>query len=60
MRALEITMTVPRAIELIAEMVPTLPPGFLFGAGTVVDADTTRRVIDAGAQFIVSPVCGPR
>ena len=55
-RAIEITMTVPRAIELIAEVVPTLPPGFIFGAGTVVDADTTRRVIDAGAQFIVSPV----
>ena len=55
-RAIEITMTVPRAIELIAEVVPTLPPGFIFGAGTVLDADTTRRAIDAGAQFIVSPV----
>lgn len=55
-RALEITMTVPRAIELIAEIAPTLPAGFVFGAGTVVDGDTARRAIEAGAQFIVSPV----
>lgn len=56
LRALEITMTVPRAIELIAEIAPRLPPGFLLGAGTVVDRDTARRTIDAGAQFLVSPV----
>ena len=55
-RALEVTMTVPRAIEMIREIAPTLPPGFLFGAGTVVDEDTARRVIEAGAQFVVSPV----
>ena len=33
-----------------------MPAGFLLGAGTVVDAATAGRVIDAGAQFIVSPV----
>ena len=55
-RALEVTMTVPRAIELIAETAPTLPEGFIFGAGTVVDADTARRAIDAGARYVVSPV----
>jgi 2-dehydro-3-deoxyphosphogluconate aldolase/(4S)-4-hydroxy-2-oxoglutarate aldolase len=55
-RALEITMTVPRAVEMIREIAPTLPAGFLFGAGTVIDADTAHRVIDAGAQFVVSPV----
>ena len=55
-RALEVTMTVPGAIELIAEVAPTLPDGFLIGAGTVLDAATARRVIDAGAQFVVSPV----
>jgi 2-dehydro-3-deoxyphosphogluconate aldolase / (4S)-4-hydroxy-2-oxoglutarate aldolase len=58
-RALEITMTVPRAIELIAEMAPTLPTGFLLGAGTVLDAQTARAAIEAGAQFIVSPVFRP-
>jgi 2-dehydro-3-deoxyphosphogluconate aldolase/(4S)-4-hydroxy-2-oxoglutarate aldolase len=55
-RALEVTMTVPRAIEMIREIAPTLPAGFLFGAGTVLDADTAHRVIDAGAQYVVSPV----
>lgn len=55
-RALEITMTVPGAIDLIRALAPTLPAGFLLGAGTVLDADTAARVIDAGAQFVVSPV----
>ena len=55
-RALEITMSVPGAVELIREIAPTLPPGFVFGAGTVLDADTVARVVDAGAQFVVSPV----
>ena len=55
-RVLEVTMSVPGAVELIRELAPTLPEGFVFGAGTVVDADTVHRVVDAGAQFIVSPV----
>jgi 2-dehydro-3-deoxyphosphogluconate aldolase/(4S)-4-hydroxy-2-oxoglutarate aldolase len=54
--ALEVTMTVPGAVELIADLAPTMPSGFLLGAGTVTDADTARRVIDAGAKFVVSPV----
>jgi 2-dehydro-3-deoxyphosphogluconate aldolase/(4S)-4-hydroxy-2-oxoglutarate aldolase len=58
-KALEVTMTVPRAIELIAEIAPTLPADFLFGAGTVLDADTAHRAARAGAQFIVSPVFRP-
>jgi len=55
-RALEITMTVPGAVDLIRQLAPTLPPGFIFGAGTVLDAETVHRVVDAGARFIVSPV----
>jgi len=55
-RALEVTMTVPRAVELIAELAPALPDGFLLGAGTVTDAETARHVIDAGASFVVGPV----
>jgi 2-dehydro-3-deoxyphosphogluconate aldolase/(4S)-4-hydroxy-2-oxoglutarate aldolase len=55
-RALEITMTVPRALELIAAIAPTLPSGFLVGAGTVLDAETARLAILNGAQFVVSPV----
>jgi 2-dehydro-3-deoxyphosphogluconate aldolase / (4S)-4-hydroxy-2-oxoglutarate aldolase len=55
-RALEVTMTVPGAIELIAGLAPKMPHGFILGAGTVLDAGTAIRVIDAGARFIVSPV----
>jgi len=58
-KALEVTMTVPGAIELIAQIAPTLPDDFLFGAGTVVDAETVHRASRAGAQFIVSPVFRP-
>ena len=57
--ALEVTMTVPRAIELIAEIAPSLPPGFLLGAGTVVDPETARAAVKAGARYIVSPVFRP-
>jgi 2-dehydro-3-deoxyphosphogluconate aldolase/(4S)-4-hydroxy-2-oxoglutarate aldolase len=55
-RALEITMTVPGAVELIRDLAPTLPDGFILGAGTVLDADTVARVADAGARYVVSPV----
>jgi 2-dehydro-3-deoxyphosphogluconate aldolase/(4S)-4-hydroxy-2-oxoglutarate aldolase len=55
-RALEVTMTVPRAVDLIRELAPGMPEGFMLGAGTVTDADTARAVIDAGAAFVVGPV----
>ena len=55
-RALEVTMTVPGAVELIRELGPTLRSGFILGAGTVLDADTVARVADAGARYVVSPV----
>jgi len=58
-RALEVTMTVPGAVDLIRGLAPTLPSGFLLGAGTVLDAATAVEVIDAGAQFVVSPVFRP-
>ena len=58
-RALEVTMTVPRAVELIEELVLSLPSEVLVGAGTVLDAETARQVILAGARFVVSPVFRP-
>jgi 2-dehydro-3-deoxyphosphogluconate aldolase/(4S)-4-hydroxy-2-oxoglutarate aldolase len=58
-RALEVTMTVPGAIELIGQLAPTLPKGFLLGAGTILDTQTARLAILAGAQFIVGPVFRP-
>lgn len=51
---LEITMTVPNAVQLIADVVRRAP-GALVGAGTVLDPETARACIDAGARFIVSP-----
>jgi 2-dehydro-3-deoxyphosphogluconate aldolase / (4S)-4-hydroxy-2-oxoglutarate aldolase len=58
-RALEITMTVPGAIQLIEQLAPTLPEGFLLGAGTILDPETARLAILAGAQFVVGPVFRP-
>ena len=58
-RALEVTMSVPGAIGLIAQIAPTLPPEVLLGAGTVLDAQTARAAVEAGARYVVSPVFRP-
>ncbi|MBA2341724.1 MAG: bifunctional 2-keto-4-hydroxyglutarate aldolase/2-keto-3-deoxy-6-phosphogluconate aldolase [Pyrinomonadaceae bacterium] len=52
---LEITMTVPGAIKVIEEATRRFGEEVLIGAGTVLDAETARACILAGAQFIVSP-----
>jgi len=54
--AVEITMTVPRAVEIIREMARAKAPGTIVGAGTVLDAATAADVIAAGADFVVSPI----
>ena len=54
--ALEITMTVPGAVEAMKEAVKRYGDRLLIGAGTVVDADQARACIAAGARFIVSPI----
>jgi 2-dehydro-3-deoxyphosphogluconate aldolase/(4S)-4-hydroxy-2-oxoglutarate aldolase len=51
----EITMTVPGAVEIIRELAKARGSDVLIGAGTVLDAAAARRCLDAGAQFIVSP-----
>src|SRR5215469_10357785 len=51
----EITMTVPGAIDVIRELAKTAASDLLVGAGTVLNADAARRCLDAGAQFLVSP-----
>ena|SRR5450631_1147415 len=51
----EITMTVPGAVEVIRELQRSALAGVLIGAGTVLDAETARRCVDAGAEFLVSP-----
>ena len=52
---LEITMTVPGAVNVIADLARRLGDDALIGAGTVLDADGARACIDAGARFVVSP-----
>ena len=51
---LEVTMTVPGAVEVIARLVRERPE-ILVGAGTVLDPETAERCIGAGAKFVVSP-----
>jgi 2-dehydro-3-deoxyphosphogluconate aldolase / (4S)-4-hydroxy-2-oxoglutarate aldolase len=51
----ELTMTVPGAIDVITHLARTVGSDVVIGAGTVLDAETARRCIDAGAEFIVSP-----
>jgi len=49
----EITMTVPGAIGVISHLAKTIPD-LVVGAGTVLDAETARRCLDAGAKFLTS------
>lgn len=52
---LEITMTVPGAVRVIEKVADKYGSDVLVGAGTVLDPETARACILAGAQFIVSP-----
>ena len=54
--AVEITMTTPNAITAIREASAKLGDHALIGVGTVLDEATCRAAIEAGAQFIVSPI----
>lgn len=59
-QAIEITMTVPGAVDVIKELVKAYPgKEILVGAGTVLDPETARACILAGAEFIVSPNLNP-
>jgi 2-dehydro-3-deoxyphosphogluconate aldolase/(4S)-4-hydroxy-2-oxoglutarate aldolase len=53
--ALEVTMTVPGAIEVIRQLVRETQGRILIGAGTVLDPETARACMLVGAEFIVSP-----
>jgi 2-dehydro-3-deoxyphosphogluconate aldolase/(4S)-4-hydroxy-2-oxoglutarate aldolase len=52
---LEVTMTVPDAVPLIAQVARRFGADAVIGAGTVLDAETARACILAGAQFVVTP-----
>src|ERR1700760_517952 len=51
---IELTMTIPGATGVIAELSRTMPK-LIVGAGTVLDVETARACIDAGAAFVTSP-----
>ncbi len=51
----EITMTVPGAVDVIRELAKNSASDVLIGAGTVLNPEAARRCLDAGAQFLVSP-----
>jgi 2-dehydro-3-deoxyphosphogluconate aldolase/(4S)-4-hydroxy-2-oxoglutarate aldolase len=57
--AIEITMTTPNAIEAIREAAAKLGDRALIGVGTVLDVETCKRAIEAGAQFVVTPIMRP-
>jgi 2-dehydro-3-deoxyphosphogluconate aldolase / (4S)-4-hydroxy-2-oxoglutarate aldolase len=50
----EITMTIPGAVEVIAQLAGKYPD-FVVGAGTVLDVETAKRCLDAGACFLSGP-----
>lgn len=52
---IEVTMTVPGAVDLIRELSGEYGDEVLIGAGTVLDPETAAACIDAGAKFIISP-----
>lgn len=56
--SIELTMTTPGAIRMLEKASAELPD-FLFGLGTVLDAETARAGILAGAKFIVTPALRP-
>ena len=51
----EITMTIPHALTIMAKVSDRFGDQMLLGAGTVLDAETCRAALLAGAEFIVSP-----
>ncbi|MFC4323651.1 bifunctional 4-hydroxy-2-oxoglutarate aldolase/2-dehydro-3-deoxy-phosphogluconate aldolase [Litchfieldia salsa] len=54
--ALEITVDTPGAIPMITSLKETFEDRVLVGAGTVLDAESAKAAIDAGADFIFSPI----
>lgn len=53
---LEVTMTIPGAPQLIARLIDQYKETAIIGAGTVLNKETARQCVEAGAKFIVSPI----
>src|SRR4051812_719660 len=53
--AVEVTLTVPNALDVLRQLRQALGDRVLLGAGTVLDPETARAVLLAGAEFVVAP-----
>ena len=58
-RAVELTMSIPNALEAVRTVDRELGDKILLGVGTVIDDDTCRSAIDAGAKYVISPITRP-
>ncbi len=59
-RYIEFTMTTPGALEVLGKVTERFGDDVIFGAGTVLDAETARAAILAGARFVVAPNLNPK
>lgn len=57
--AAEITFTVPDAVEVIRQVRRVVGDAIVLGAGTVLDSETARAAMLAGAEYVVSPIVNP-
>ena len=53
---IEITMTIPNALKMIEQVKNSICDEIIIGVGSVLDSGTAQNAIDAGAQFVVSPI----
>lgn len=58
--ALEITFTMPKALRQLEHLADHMGDSMVIGAGTILDPETARAALLAGAQFIVSPTTDPK
>lgn len=58
--AIEVTITTPGALDIVAKAVEHFGPDVCFGAGTILDPETARAAILAGAKFLVCPTLNVR
>jgi len=56
---MEVTMTTPNALQVIADVRKKFGDKVLIGVGTILDTETARMAILAGAEFVVTPVTRP-
>jgi 2-dehydro-3-deoxyphosphogluconate aldolase/(4S)-4-hydroxy-2-oxoglutarate aldolase len=57
--AMEVTMTTPNALQVISDVIARFGSKILMGVGSVLDSETCRAAILAGAEFVVTPVTKP-